>query len=97
MDAAAMEDCTQRAEWRTRILVAVATGSFDTETLIAMLDAGWDQAHSEGLKDAAEICDGVAASLDDPPRKKVATTLADACRELDARNRDSRAAGQTPL
>lgn len=84
------DEALQKAEWRTRIMVAVANQAFDTETLLQMLDAGWEQAHSEGLMDAEHVCQRVANSLKDARGAQVAGALAEACRELDARNRSGR-------
>jgi hypothetical protein len=53
-------DHEQREAWRRRIVEAVVSRSFDDETLAEMLMAGFDEAHAEGLLDAAEICGDVA-------------------------------------
>jgi hypothetical protein len=61
------------------------------DTLAEMLKAGLDQAHTEGLIDAADICGAVAK--DSPPAKRVALVLADALRslgDLTRRNETSR-------
>lgn len=89
--AISREEALQKAEWRARIMLAVANQAFDTETLLQMLDAGWEQAHSEGLMDAAYICQKIADSMSDARGIKVAGTLAESCRKLDARNRAGRA------
>lgn len=49
-------EAEQRSAWRQRLVAAVADRSFDDATLIAMLVAGFDQAHEEGISDAADIC-----------------------------------------
>jgi hypothetical protein len=75
----------QKAEWRVRLVRAVLFREHDSETLLAMLDAGLDMAHSEGLLDAVEVCQGVADQSDGEQRR-VALVLADGLRKLNAKN-----------
>lgn len=75
----------QAAEWKARLVAAVIHRDFDDETLAEMLFAGFNQAHSEGLSDAAAICQGVADVV--PHAAKVAGTLAARIRDLDRLNR----------
>lgn len=90
MDTATINDCMQKAEWRTRVMLAVVNRSFDNETLIELLNAGWDQAHSEGLQAAAGICQRTADDIGNPVMKQTAEVLANACRVLDAKNKADR-------
>ena len=83
---ATIELCTQRSEWRCRILAAVINGTFDAETIADLLDAGWAQAHTEGLQDASGICQDVANAVHHPVQRRTAQKLADACLELIALN-----------
>lgn len=88
MDAAEMAETQQQAEWRARLLVDLMGRRFDDATLVAMLRAGLDEAHSEGLRDAAEICQKVADA--DPKRwGPVASVLARQIRALIKMNRDA--------
>ena len=50
----------QKGAWRQRIIEAVVDRKFDDETLVTMILAGFDQAHEEGLPEAADVCRGVA-------------------------------------
>ena len=77
----------QKAEWRTRLIVAIIERRFDDETLADMLEAGLDQANSDGLLDAAALCHRVADLVSDPNRRHVASTLAKSIMELDRMNR----------
>lgn len=86
----ANDEIIQKVEWRTRVLKAVLEQAFDKETLSDMLDAGWQQAHSEGVLDAAHICQNVAAGAADTRGRYVAQTLADSCKKYDAMNRTDR-------
>jgi hypothetical protein len=79
-------DVMQKAEWRVRLVRAVLFREHDDDTLLAMLDAGLDMAHSEGLLDAVEVCQGVA-DQSDGDQKRVASVLANALRKLDAKNK----------
>lgn len=54
------DEVQQRAEWRTRLTVAVLERKHDDETLSEMLRAGLNQAHSEGLMDAVHILEQIA-------------------------------------
>jgi len=67
------EEAQQRTAWRRRLVEAVPERQFDNEVLVTMLMAGFDQAHAEGLLDAAEVCKEVAAGS--APARRIATTL----------------------
>lgn len=67
------DEVEQRQAWRQRLIEAVLKREFDDEVLVAMLCAGLDQAHSEGLADAADICRKVAESS--PASRRVAVVL----------------------
>lgn len=86
MQSVVLDEITQKAEWRGRLFRALLRREHDDETLLAMLEAGLDQAHSDGLQDAADVCQGVADAKSDS--KRVASVLANAIRELDRRNRN---------
>lgn len=62
------DEPSQRAAWRSRLVESVLTKQFDAATTAEMLMAGFDQSHTEGLADAADICRGVADSSDPPVR-----------------------------
>lgn len=79
------DEVAQKAAWRVRLVIAIIERKFDDETLVQMLNAGLAQAHSEGLQDAATICDRIAAAR--PTAAKVATILAAAIRILDRMNK----------
>jgi hypothetical protein len=79
------EDTAHRTEWKQRIVAAVVERRFDDETLGHLIAAGFDQAHSDGLADAAYICDRVAEAR--PHTRTVLAVIANAIRDLDARNR----------
>lgn len=87
MKSETVELCTQRAEWRHRLLMAIASGKFDAEVIVELLNAGWAQAHTEGLQDASDICQDVANAMGNPVQKHVAQRLANACLELVALNK----------
>jgi len=59
---------------------AIIERAFDDETLAEMLMAGFDEAHAEGLLDAADICGDVAEAS--PPGSRVARVLENALRSL---------------
>jgi hypothetical protein len=69
------EQCT---EWRRRMVEAIISRAFDDETLAEMLMAGFDEAHTEGLLDAADICRDIAEAS--PPGSRVARVLENASR-----------------
>jgi len=88
------DDLMQKAEWRSRLVVDILARKFDDETLAEMIEAGLCQAHSEGLLEAAEVCQSVADAVRDPAKKHAASVLASSIRELDARNKVTRGLGQ---
>jgi hypothetical protein len=63
----------QWTEWRRRMVEAIISRAFDDETLAEMLMAGFDEAHTEGLLDAADICRDIAEAS--PPGSRVARVL----------------------
>jgi len=78
-------------EWRQRLSAAVLNDQFDKETLLDLIEAGWSQAHCEGLQDAADVCDGVArAPTISNERRRAAAVLASSIRELERLNRETR-------
>lgn len=79
------EEVQQQAEWRSRLMADVLSNMHDEETRVAILIAGLDQAHSEGLMDAAWICDQIAARGPSTTRR-TADILAKAIRDLDRKN-----------
>lgn len=79
------DEMDQHIAWRMRLATAIVHREFDDETLLTMLHAGLHQAHSEGLNDAAHICETVAVQR--PQARHVASVLAKAIRELDKLNR----------
>ena len=81
------DEVAQKAEWRTRLIVDIIQRKFDDETLADMLEAGLRQAHSEGLRDAADICQSVANAVQDPGKARAAFILASSIRDLDVRNK----------
>lgn len=81
------EEVAQRVGWRSRLIADVILRKFDDETLADMLEAGLRQAHSEGLLDAADICQSVANAIQDPGKARAAFVLASSIRELDVRNK----------
>lgn len=87
------EEVQQKSEWRARLMADVLSNMHDEEIRSELLIAGLDQAHSEGVEDAATICDGVAHQTKDPTTRRIATTLAKALRDYDRRNK----AGRKPL
>jgi hypothetical protein len=70
----------QRTEWRRRMVEAIIERAFDDETLAEMLMAGFDEAHTEGLLDGADICRDIAEAS--PPGSRVARVLESALRSL---------------
>jgi hypothetical protein len=89
------DELMQKAEWRARLIVDIIARKFDDETLAEMLEAGLCQAHSEGLRDAADICQAVAGAVADPAKRHAARVLASSIRDLDTRNKATRPVGQT--
>lgn len=83
------EQGQQRLEWRRRLVDAVLKREFDDETLIAMVMAGFDQAHEDGISDAADLCRDVAAGAPDAVR--VAGILEKSLRSLIRLNREQHA------
>lgn len=79
------EQGLQSSEWRRRLVEAILQRKFDDETLVTMLMAGFEQAHEEGLTDAAALCRDVAAGM--PSASHVAGTLERSLRELIKRNK----------
>jgi hypothetical protein len=68
----------QWTEWRRRMVEAIISRAFDDETLAEMLMAGFDEAHTEGLLDAADICRDIAEASG----SRVARVLENALRSL---------------
>lgn len=87
------EHSQQRWEWQKRIIEAVLDRKFDDETIVIMLIQGFHQAHQEGISEAAQICEEVAAVAPIGEYKRVATTLGESLRELVRRNEESAARG----
>lgn len=86
-----VDELTRKAEWRARLISDIIGRRFDDATLEAMLEAGLHQAHSEGLEDAASVCDGVAAAPGiSPERLRVVAVMARSIRQLDRMNRQGR-------
>lgn len=83
----ATDDMMQKAEWRARLVVDIIARKFDDETLAEMLEAGLCQAHSEGLMDAAYICDKVAEQAVKPASRYAAEVLGNGIRALDIKNK----------
>jgi hypothetical protein len=75
----------QQLEWRARLVRAVIERKHGDETLVTMLFAGFDQAQSDGLRDAAWLCQRVAEAC--PESARVATVLAENILRLDKMNR----------
>src|SRR5262245_40202562 len=86
----ATDEITQKVDWRMRVSRAVLERQFDQETLLALLDAGWEQAHSEGVTDAAHICQRIADQAPSPRDRQIAQLLADSCTAYDQKNRADR-------
>lgn len=85
------EEVQQKAEWRSRLMADVLSNMHDDETRAALLEAGLNQSHSEGVEDAATICDGIVHQSKSAEVRRVAGTIAKALREYDAWNRTTRA------
>jgi hypothetical protein len=81
------DELLQKAEWRARLIEDVIHRRFDDETLAVMIEAGLSQAYSEGLLDAAEICESVARSVSEPPKRQTASVLGRCLRQLNDLNR----------
>lgn len=85
MTVPALNDKSQQSlDWRMRIISAIVRREFDDESLVEMLIAGFHQAHSEGLHDAAHICREVAKK---ESARFVASRLERAILELDSLNK----------
>lgn len=94
---ATTDEIQQKAEWRSRLMADVLSSAHDDETRCELLEAGLHQAHSEGVEDAAEICDGIARQTSSPQIRAVAETIAKALREYDNRNKLGRSARLSEL
>ena len=87
MDAIEKDEVQQKVEWRGRLAEALILRKFDNETMLEMLSAGFHQAHSEGLQDAAHICRQVAdATQLSANARQTASVLLEAMLDLDRRN-----------
>jgi hypothetical protein len=85
------EDMRQKAEWRARLTVAIASRKHDDATLVAMLHAGFEEAFSEGMQEAASLCDLLCEGGSiNSQRGHTLRVTAKAIRELDAKNRAGR-------
>ena len=84
------DEIRQKAEWRARWCSDILSHKFDDETLSEMLIAGLDKAHSEGVLDAAEICQRIADGDANERWRNVASIIARSLRDLDRRNRAKR-------
>jgi len=88
MESVAVDDeVAQSVAWRVRLTEAIIYRQFDDETLVEMLGAGFNQAHSEGMADAADICRNVAEAAADDRGRHVAATLTKAIETCDRANR----------
>jgi hypothetical protein len=82
------DEIQQKAEWRARAISDIVLKAHDDETLVEMLEACLNQAHSEGLGDAAYICDKVADDPGiEPVKRRTAKVLARSIRDLDKLNK----------
>lgn len=82
------DETQQKAEWRARAISDIVLKAHDNETLVEMLEACLNQAHSEGLGDAAYICDKVADDPEiEPVKRRTAKVLAGSIRDLDKLNK----------
>lgn len=54
------DESRQAVDWRMRLIEAILNRYHDDETLVAMLEAGLNQAHSEGLISGALLCEDIA-------------------------------------
>lgn len=81
------DEVQQKAEWRARLMADVLGDKFAEETRALLLEAGLHQAHSEGVEDAAYICVAIAHQATNSEVRRVATTIARALRDYDARNK----------
>ena len=79
----------QRIEWRTRLVRDILSGEHSADTVWEMLFAGIDQAYSEGILVAADICDDVAHRSNDHNTKRVCIVLSESLRKLDALNKQN--------
>lgn len=80
-------------QWKLRLLAYLqAQVSFDAAAeVFDMIHAALAESHSEGMRDAAEICRDVAARSESA--RRVGTILASAIMDCDALNRASKADG----
>lgn len=74
------EEIKQSIEWRRRLLEAVLERKFDDEVLVTMLMAGFDQAHADGMLEAADMCKEIGDKALDS--KRVAGVIENALRRL---------------
>lgn len=81
------DELRQKAEWRARLIEDVIRRRFDDATLESMIEAGLSQAYSEGILDAAEMCQSVAHNVSEAPKKQTAAVLARCLRQLNDMNR----------
>ena len=87
LTVAEREDVEQRTAWKRRIVSAILNREHDDETLAAMLIAALNQGHSEGLQDAAHICEQIGVQYPGASIVgRTATVLARSIRELDKLN-----------
>lgn len=84
------DETQQKAEWRGRLMADVLSNMHDEDTRAELLEAGLHQAHSEGVEDAAVICDRIAHHAESREARKVAYIIAKALRDYDARNKATR-------
>ena len=87
MHAKTRDEIQQKFEWRARLVVDLLSRKFEISTLAIMLEAGLRQAHSEGLLDAADVCETVSLSAENADKRRAAKVLAESIRELDRRNK----------
>lgn len=90
MNHAQAEQLQQRAEWRARLMADVLSNMHDDETRVQMLFAGLEQAHQEGMSDAADICDGLAVAKPGTRDATVAFVISNAIRALCRLNQKSK-------
>jgi hypothetical protein len=80
------EQIKQRAEWRSRLMKAVIGRQHDPATLVDMFAAGLQQAYSEGVLDAADMCDTIAKRTTNERDRYVAGVLAQSMRDYTTLN-----------
>lgn len=54
----------QRHDWQIRLVQAIIDQTFDVETTIDMLFAGFDQANKDAYDDVLHVCDSVIKEFD---------------------------------